>query len=231
MAKNIFRELENLRVQTRLTLMDKNITEDTKIIYKEKLFALHELKSYLDSFDWLSHNKTKERVKVFIQTKFNTEESVKKLEESSKTAFETSMWYASKKFKESIGDSTLSLISEGRVAEGLRHFYIKTGQLNISTITSKEVVDLLPEPSDLNGVIHTSLCRAELRILKGLTLKNISSTFAKLNSDKLSLLRHVLESTDYKYTKQRELIYRYLDNEISDIDTLILMLESIEINN
>lgn len=233
--KNAFIELENLLLDTGLAVSSLKKVADTDEYASllENFELLKEIVKFRDSYSWLSHSKTVSRVKAYHKSGFKPREAIKLLKENKEvtvTAFETSMWYAAKKFKDSIGDTTLKLISEDKPAEAAVEFRIKTGNLSLESIIARDIVTLLPEPSQIDGMIHTSECKRELRVLKQLTLKYVKLAIDSRSSDNFAFLRYVLEGVDSRYSKQRELIYKFLEEDGADsFDELILKLRQIEI--
>lgn len=226
----IFKRVEKEIINLELEAKQNKKNDFPNDIVKEKMKAMKLISSYLHSLDWLKHEKTKERVKVFIQFKYSYKDAANFLKEDSLTAFETSMWYCAKKFSEAIGETTISRIIEGEIVEGLRQFYISTGKLQLNTIVAPDIADLFEKASRVDGLIHASECKNELRFIKGLTMKNLETKVKLLNRNKVAFIRYILEKPDQRYNKQRELIYDYLEGNLSDIDEVVLSLKDVEVH-
>ena len=187
----VFRRLELEILNLERQIVECKSDEDTVSRLRGMKSALEEINSYMLSFGWLTHAKTKERVRTFIDTSYNYVESAKILNVESRSSFETSIWYTSKKFEERIGVDTLKLILDGRVDEGLRQFRVGTGNLSLSTLIPDGVVSHVPK-SKYNGLISPSACGKELRLLKNLTSKKIEAAIQSRNEDNIYFIRYIL---------------------------------------
>lgn len=224
--RNVFKDLEMLKNETRLYLLRDDVPDDTvyKMHFRKQL--LDEIETFMYSFSWLRKSSIINRIDTYRNCHFDVSFTLKTLGETSPKAFNTAIWTASKKFKELIGENTLDLIKRGDDAIARRQFLIRVGSLNSTRLISDKVIELLPEPSLTAGLIYASECRNELQFLKSLTLKNIESVVNRLDDSKLAFLRYLLDTTDSSYAVQRELVYQFLEGEIDSIDNLVVLLKS-----
>lgn len=207
----VYRRIELEIVRVKKALVKRDLDDQTRKNFSDQLDLLQEIKAYLHSFVWLRNKKTKERVKTFIELKYSYEDSVYRLNEESLTAFQTSMWYTAKKFEELIGTSTLDLISDGRIDDAVRQFHISIGKLNLSSVLLSGVSPLLPE-QDSTYPIWIADCLRELKVLANLSSNKVESVLSTLDETKVAFLRYVLEGTDIRYLRHREVIYEFLSN-------------------
>jgi hypothetical protein len=223
MAVIIFRRLENELASVRKLLGGDGISDEDRNSFVDKENALSLLMTYLNSFEWLTHAKTKERVKLFISSRYDYKFCTEQLNMESLSAFETSMWYTAKKFQSKIGENTIDLIMDGAISTALIQFNTGTGKMGLVSILPHGVGNLLPAPLS-TGAISISECRGELELLKSLVLKTIKSKLSSLGRDNLAFLRHILESTDVRFSTHRQLLYSYLLGSVDSFDDLLVLL-------
>lgn len=227
--KNIFIELERENNSNKLLI--KSEPDKSKIdpflLAKQKL--LSDIISFRDSYKWITRESSIKRIKMYHQTNFNPKKSTELLGESSKNAFETAMWYASDKFKKAIGVNTFRLLKEGNIVQAQREFDIATGNLDLTNLIAKPLVDMLPTQYPINPLNSPSDCILELKVLKQITNNVMHNVFAKLDPEKMALLLHILQSDDPLYIAQRSLIYEYLENDNMDTESLLYLLKDKEL--
>lgn len=224
----VFKQLAMAMVEIEKLLRDKSLSDESRVLLLKQRDALNEINDYLWSFEWLSHESSKQKVRLFLESGYNYKDVWQKAGSTSRTSFETSIWHAARVFQKKIGESTLQLILDGKVDEGLRQFRISIGKMDLTQFIPKSLCDMLPV-KEYTRMYSLSECLAELRFLKNLTYSNIKSRLSLLDEVKLSFLRYVLESPDPRYAKRRELMYRYLEGKINDLEELALALKHLEI--
>lgn len=226
----IFRELEMMCITTEKHIKSYQYDDKHRRRLLAKMSALQEIRDYLFSYEWLKHKKTIERVKTYLESGYNYKESTKKLNVVSTSAFETTIWYASKKFEESIGVDTLSLLNDNKIMQAVYQFRVGTGKLRLDNLLPSDIIPVIPQPV-YNGLIRASDCRNELQTLKLATTKSLESRFKSLDGGQLAFIRYILESSDERYADQRVLIYQYMSGSIAKVDDLLLALRNIEAMN
>lgn len=224
--RNVFKELALLRLETERQLISKDLPDDMyyKLHFRKNLVL--EIEDFMNQFGWLSKKRIINRIQTYQNCRYDASLAILELGETSPNAFNTALWNASKKFKSLIGENTIELIHRGEDAIARRQFLIKVGSLNSTKLLSDKVVDLLPKPSLSDSVFYASECKNELKFLKSLTLRNIDSVVGRLDQNKLAFLRYLLDTTDSTYATERELVYKFLEDEINSLDNLIILLEA-----
>ena len=106
---------------------------------------LEEIIEYVDSFDWLKKDKSKEKVQFFLESGEDYDLLCKQYDISKDTAYNTIRW-ASKQLRDKIGENTVSLIKDGYIEEARAAFYQGTGRLGIEKFVVSELLEHLPEP-------------------------------------------------------------------------------------
>lgn len=213
--KELYKAIDNMNYK----LSNESLTTDEELLYSKQKNALEKVQAYLLSYDWLSHKKTKERVELFIKSGFDYRGCAEQLG-IKLNAFETSMVYAGNKFKDKIGQDTLSTILGGQVTAGLLQYQIGVGELKLKSLIPSEIVSKLP-PAKNDVLLSIEDCKDELELFKRIALLDIVNTMRSLDKDKFSFLRHILESTDSRHAVSRELIISYMLGFYKDVDEIL----------
>lgn len=182
---------------------------------EEKLSALMLLYDYLHSFKWLSHEKTKSKVRFYLEHNFDAKAGAEEFHIDTVNSFETSMSYAGKKFIKRIGKKTLDLIFSGATEEALFQFKFSTGQLTLSNLLVSGVSELLPKP-EKDLLLPLNDCVEELNFFRALSLVTVTNELEFLDVSKVAHIRYILESSDPDCAKEKTFIINQILNGILD---------------
>lgn len=230
MAKIIFKQVVSVRSEVTLAL-GSEVSQEEKSLLTAKKSLLDSIYLYMIDLKWLSHKTAKERVKTFIDLAFDYRRSAEKLGIESLSSFETSLWYAGKKFQKLIGETLIRDIAQADSFEKVealsRQFAVKIGDFGLSSVLIEGAMGVLPSAKP---EVHfkPSDCMQELRVLKNLTVRSIRNLLlTRGKEEKYSFIRYFIDSGDARYTDHREWVFKYLEGEIS-FEELQYRLENIE---
>ncbi|MEG1723763.1 MAG: hypothetical protein RR313_00075 [Anaerovoracaceae bacterium] len=196
---NSIKQLASVYAKVKKSLKTTDIEDKAavaKLKAQEKL--LDEILEYYKSFKWLKQQETIDRVKFFTKS-FDYELYCKKYDVTYEAA-KTAMNYASNQFKLKIGEYTLSLIDKGSITEAQMLFYFRSGKVKLSSYLLSPVVENLP-PREFH-TIDLADCLTELKYLARYSTAGFIAWQNRVDPQKLSYLRHVLEGDSPKATLQ-----------------------------
>lgn len=194
----------------------KKVTETKKLVgsagdtedLDAQLSLLAEIKDYEMGFTWLKQRYTKEKVRLFITSKFD----YKHMQEVYGETYDRlrgSMHYANSKFLEHIGQNTLKLIEAGDIGKAQLQFYKTAGLLKDTDIFPQTLLDMLPVQK--YSTRSLSSCEKELRFLYNYSLAAMQSRLGRLDKDKLQYILWVLHSDSATATEAKSrLLYLLL---------------------
>lgn len=205
MSRTVFKKIEDTYKAVYIELK----REEKKTDYKDKVKIeqlkkqkdlIQEVINYVNSFVWLKHEGTIERVKFFLKSKFNLQEFCNHFGITYE-AGKVCISYVNKKCLEKIGRNTLDLILEGKLDAARAEFYFRTGQLKIRNfIVDAALVDI-PEPSYIG--VDLKECERELRYFRVYSQAVLTAELEKLDKDKLAYIRYILEGDNPKLVEER----------------------------
>ena len=139
--------------------MDKDRIE----LVRQKKDLLDDVVKYVNSYEWLKHSETIERLKFFLRSKYSYKEYCKQYDVSYESA-KVSISYANQKLLDKIGSNTLDLITEGRIEEARATFYFRTGQLKLRNYVLDSALAEVPDAEYMT--INIDECEKELLFLR-----------------------------------------------------------------
>lgn len=226
--QNPFIKLNTQKLGTKKILISQGLDAETQLFYKNKLNLLNKIDAFRESYMWLKKKTAIDRMKTYHKYHFDINKCLEVYPDVSRTSFETSVWHGATKFKEAIGVRTLDLIEQDMIDVADHEFRLATGDLKLSGLIPSEVINLLPEPNLSRNYFYATECQREIKVLKQLTHLVLQQVIGRLDEEKLSLLRYILESGDPQFTKQRNLIYKFFESDDMSLDQLLVQLEETE---
>lgn len=205
----IFRRVSRAVKEVQANLKDKNLfSEEERQLEQKKLDALMLIVDFIIKQEYLSHQKSKERLSFFLKNKFDYEKTRLHFN-TSKNSIEASVSYIGKKLENLIGPNTINMILEGRVDEALTQFYIGTGQVKTDEWFIEGVKSYFPTP---NKDVTLSLpdCKEEIHLLGVFTKLHLEGLVNSYDHNKLAYLLYILNSTDEKVADERQVLFRLL---------------------
>lgn len=185
---------------------------------------LEEVMEYVDSFEWLKKDKSKEKVQFFLESGEDYDLFCKRFDITRETAYNTIRW-ASKQLREKIGENTVSLIRDGYIEEARAAFYQGTGRLGIEQFVVSDLIEHLPEAKYTTYYLEE--CKTELAILKNLGLSTLMHYIQVMDERKMAYILFLIEGKSKKSDLYRPYIIQLLEGKIK-VDDLIEIEEEIK---
>jgi len=208
---NIFRQLDNEYQLTKMKLQSSTDPEELRFEAR-KLELLQTFLSYMESLAWMKHRQTKEKVKAYLKSNFQYRAVAEKLG-ISLNSLQVSVSYAAKKLEEKLG-AALQLVKEGDLEAAERAFLVAIGRKNPSDLFLSGLADVLPEADEISDVDLTE-CSEELKLLRFFTIGHVQKLVGKYDVRKIKQLLYIILSQDPVYIRERDILLRYVDGEIS----------------
>jgi hypothetical protein len=239
----IFKELENelKHVNSELKSNFDNTFYDAeeKEILEFKKEVLEELNSFMLSFNWLTHKKSKDKIAAFLRSKYNYERVREDFGIRTIQSLQVSVSRASKLLANKIG-KPLDLIKQGKTEEALSCFRGICTEADAGLAEeSRPVVETSPlmVSSHLDNLPYkknTSLfsiadCKRELKFMRIYSLSMFRLYFDTLDKDKLAFLRYVAESEDSRFDYEREQMLNLINGVTKDVDATLTAIESVAV--
>lgn len=194
--KNVFQELDGLAVEVVAEAQDQGDSPT------EKLNVVEDLHSFVYQLTWLKHQRTKERLHVLIQNRFNYAKSAHSLGVTVPQLYKT-VSYAQSLLQPKIR-SVLEAWEAGDYAAARTRF-------------SWLLADILPDPRLLSVVTDTvapSLsshvqwkdCEYEIRVLQQYALAGVRHALSKVNVERMQHVLAVFNSSDVGYQAERKML-------------------------
>lgn len=213
----IFKELaeEVSEVQNRLAVWDEGVdrAQDEK-----KLDLLLRLIAFTNSYVWLSHGKSREKLAYFLKNGYDYRETAEKFGVSIKSVH-ASVSYAANRLKERIGVA-LELLRSGDLVAAEREFALGTGAYNTNLFISAIHDRFVPVK---HSGVDLSTCDKELGLLYRFTHHHFGRVLDALDQQKLEHLLFVLSQNDRSYVTERSILFRCLEGEYSPDEALALL--------
>ena len=205
-----------------------SVKEIQDVSLDDKQDLLKEIIEYINSMDWLSRVKTKEKMSFFIKSGYDYEALCEEFGISYVSAKNAVKW-ASKQLKAKIGKDTVRLIRSGFINEARVAFYVGSGKISRENLFLSDMVDILPE-SKYSTSYDLQECLSELVYLRKISLNYIERHAEKVNVNKLAYILSLIEGSSKKAVWLRPYIIDMLQGYIK-IEDLLVMEEKIKEEN
>ncbi|MFC5530477.1 hypothetical protein [Cohnella yongneupensis] len=208
---NMFRKLDQEFQMTKEKL--ETLTQPEELRFEaKKLQLLTTLIAYVNSFEWITHRQTKEKIRVFLRSNFQYKAVAQKLG-ISLNSLQVSVSYASKKLQEKMGTSLL-LLQRGDLEAAEREFLIAIGRSEPFDLCLEGFSETMPDAEEIPDVDLTT-CLGELKLLVFFTRWHVQKLVGSYDVKKLKMLLHIITSLDPMYVQERDTLIRCLDGNIS----------------
>jgi len=199
----IFRRLNNalIEIEGRIRLSSDN---EELLLNQNKYDALRVILDYSNSLKWLSHKKTKEKVRYFLNCDMNYRKTAEFFQ-TGLNRIEVTVSYASSKLEKFIGASTLTKILDGEIDEAMVMFTSNTTAQPYLSWFLPGVTERLPVAM-YNPTYTIEECKHELWFLNFFSVQNASRLLDNCDTSKLSHTLYILASSQKKYKKQKEVL-------------------------
>lgn len=211
---------------------DKNyaklkIQKNNKVELKSDLFnrqweAMEEIKRYIDSYQWVTEEKVKEKLK-FIRDSNYDYELVRQRFNMSSNALKCFVYQNSKKLEQKIGSDTISSVLSSydeKVKHGLTTFRVLSGIYTVEEILLKECYAILPKGEDFS-FFNLKDCIAEINFLYTYSKIGLEFAFDELNPKILNFLYYIMTHEVKKYQELQKDLLMVLQGINIDIDEFI----------
>lgn len=195
---------------------------------EDKQDLLKEITEYVNSMEWLSRVKTKEKISFFIKSGYDYGALCEEFGVSYESAKNAVKW-ASKQLRRKIGKDTIKLIRSGFIEEARVAFYVGSGKISRENLFLADMVDSLPE-SKYSAAYDLQDCLSELVYLRKISLSYIDKHAEKVNLNKLAYLISLIEGSSKKAVWLRPYIVSMLQGNMK-IEDLLVMEEKIKKEN
>ena len=224
-AKNIFRQVEDAVKDVRKAkkTVDQRDGEQLVLI-QNKEALLDEIVAYINSYNWVSHKRLKERMTIYLKGKCNLQLLADTCNLSYGAA-QQSVTYATKILCERLGKSTIKLILADKLDEARAQFYCNSGKSELQDFILAPALDVMPTSKYMT--VSLSNCETELKFLQQNAKEMLKRRIEAVDKDKLAYLTYILEKDNPKYTKERLLLLKLLKVDIS-VNQLLKEVEKIE---
>ncbi len=220
---NSFKNLINLYNSTlqEIQIFEQDATTSSNL-QKAKVL-LEEIISYMNSYSWLKHKSSKEKVRVWTESGFDYKVLCEECGVSYQTARQCICW-ANSKFKAKIGENTLALIKEGLMDEARAAFYLHSGMVGLENFVNTEYQGYLPQAKF--NIYSLKECENELKILRLISKARFQNYLDLMDEEKMAYVLWLLMGQSKKSDVFRPYILSLLRDELSAED-LISMEDSI----
>jgi|GEM_PF-2943943 len=204
----IFREIEDLVAEVKGRVATLGGESDLSL-EERRLQLLMRMVSYVNSYEWLSHHKIREKVACFLRSRYNyrlvAEEFGLPL-----SSVHKSISYASDRLRRRIG-GVLALIRSGQLDDAERELVLVTGAVDPSSLFVRGILENFKPKKDAG--VDLASCQREIRFLSHFTTRNMDRILSKIDTNKLSHVLYVLLKSDVTYPERGILARCILDGE------------------
>lgn len=218
MKFNVIKAYLSERKLTDDALMGVIDSDESYEFLADKLTLLDEIVAYIYSYDWIKHNKIKDKVKFFVESGFDYELYCREYGVSYASA-KNSGKYAYKLLINKLGENTLDLIKKGYLDEARSAFYVSSGRLKKEKFITQSMIDILPE-SEFSAIISLDECKNELTMLLNMSIWHLNYYKSKMDKDRMAYVLHLLEGTSKRADLFRPYLIAFLTNNMTYEDLL-----------
>lgn len=218
---HMFKKMQVARKEIVSNIEFYKTDEERLSLENKKLEALDIIIDYTKSCHWLKRKNSLNRMTALFDFNFDTKKASDYLGVKHGSV-RASLTYFSNTLAEAIGKNTIDLIIDGQVESALLQFRTSTNHIKLGELVPSQILDLVPEGEYKGQLLEE--CKQELIFIKALSFNGLNSKISKLDKDKLALIIRIMSSADDTYSKERLVLYKYINNEITDTDKLFAML-------
>lgn len=184
--------------------------QEVKDIIKEQKKLIEEMVEYVRSFDWIKHEKTKERVRVYTKARFDYSIMCEQLDIPYDAAKST-ISYINSELKKKLGETTLNLLMEGRVEDARLIFYFSSKKMRVDDFMLDCSMKAVPEPSFMT--LSLSECAKELRYLQAFSKAHFEKWQNVIDKDKMAYIQYIMISDNPRFSEDKRGIVKLLKGE------------------
>lgn len=200
-SRTIFKSLENalkaILIEERK--VDRTDKDRANLLQQQKSL-LKEIADYINTYNWLKHQESKERIRFFLKNKYSYEEYCNNFDTTYEAA-KVSVSYANQKAIEKVGKKTIDLVLEGKIDEARASFYFRSGQLKLRNYIIDSAIPNIPEAEFMS--VDIAECKNELSFLRLYSQAMLDIRVELIEKEKLAYLRYILEGDNPKLAEER----------------------------
>lgn len=215
----IFKKIEQEFLKTKEEIINP-MSADSQTESEQKLELLLKIISYTNSFEWLSHQVTQQKIKSFLKSKYDYAFVAQEYGVSIKSLHVT-ISYAGKKLESRIGKS-LNMLVIGDLIGAEKELDVGMKNIKYSEVFLEGVLPLLPAPNN-KTVVDLNDCEREFKILKLVSKQQMQNIIETFDEEKLGYILHLLKYSSTSFQQEREAILNFIEGEI-DYSELIKLL-------
>ncbi len=190
------------------------ITDEDKIKFlQDKLELIDEVIEYVKSFCWLKRKTTIEKVKFFIECGYDYELLCREFDITDTMARNTISW-SYRKLREHIGENTISLIKQDRIADAWASFYMATGKVTVNDFLMEDLIKILPREKFYGG-ISLAECYSELLFMQSFSSYRLERLYKHSDDKRLAYLLHLLSGSSKKADLYRKYMIAVLQGRMT----------------
>lgn len=217
MSRTIFRKLENAYKAVYIELKNEEKKKEHKDVLRvgelqKQKGLLQDILNYVNSFCWLKHEETIERIKFFLKNKYSYSEFCNYFGVTYEAA-KVCISYANQKCVEKIGKNTIDLILEGKIDEARATFLFRSGQLKLRNFIIDAALIGIPEAAYMTVDIED--CERELSFLRLYSQAILEARVELLDKEKMAYIRYILEGDNPKLAEERLHLLNLLQGRIT----------------
>lgn len=128
-------------------------------------------------------------------------------------SIKASISYLSKSIESKVGVDTLDLLLAGDLESAKSNFQACSNIYNLNDLVIGDIANRIPfrVPKEMD----LGCCIGELEFLKSVNLPYIRKEFTNLSLEKLILIKYILETSDSRYTHEKQLLHAYILGNMS----------------
>ncbi|MDY3368521.1 hypothetical protein [Zhenhengia yiwuensis] len=138
------------------------------------------------------------------------------------SSIKASISYLSKSIESKVGVDTLDLLLAGDIESARSNFQACSNIYNLNDLIIGDIANRIP--FRVPKAINLGDCVSELEFLKSVSLPYIRKEFTNLSLEKLILIKYILETSDSRYTHEKQLLHAYILGNMS-MEELVVSLK------
>lgn len=215
---NVFKALYTTLAEQEKKVALLEIAEQDKSLEKMKLDFLRDIKSYIMQFDWLTQERTKQRIKYYLVHHCDIQQTAAYYNVAPNT-IHVAISYASNKLTNIINKNTLKSIRACNDIDYLQDlmltFYTQADMVKLEQLFLNGIVPYLPQPSwQQSKPLET--CKSELVFLATLSTINFESVLSNYDASNLAYIISILQQSNL--SAERTQLLSLFRGEFTDND-------------
>lgn len=215
---NVFKTLYTLLAEQEKKVALLEIAEQDTLFENMKLDFLQDIKSYIMQFDWLTQERTKQRIKYYLVHHCDVQQTATYYNVAPNT-IHVAISYASNKLTNVVNKNTLNSIKActdiDHLQELMLTFYTHVNWIKLEQLFLKGIIPYLPQPSwQQSRPLET--CKSELVFLATLATINFEVILSNYDASNLAYIISILQQSNL--SAERTQLLSLFRGEFTDKD-------------